>query len=118
MRLLATLLIASSLAALPASAQSATHQLVTGNDWQKSSLLERRAYLIGVSNAISVGASYDARLRESDTFALHAQKGLSGSQIDAAVSALDAWYRANPTQLDKPVLSVLWREIAKRQPLS
>jgi hypothetical protein len=33
------------------------------------------------------------------------------------VSALDAWYTAHPDQLDKPVMSVIWRELAKRSPV-
>ena len=118
MRIFATLIVASALATLPVSAQSASHQLVNGYDWQQSSLAERRAYLVGLSNAISVGALYDSRLRESDTFALHAQRGLSGSQYENAIAAIDAWYRNNPTLRDKPVLSVIWREIARRGPIS
>ena len=116
-RILAALLISASLAVSPAAPQSPAHDLVTGKHWQGSTVQERRAYLIGVSNVISVGARVDTRQGREDTFALHAQKGLDGMRLDAAVSAIDAWYKAHPDQLDKPVLSVIWRELAKREPI-
>src|SRR5262245_64677931 len=99
MRIIAACLIASALFAAPVLAQEAP-RLATGNDWQKSSLEQRRAYLIGVSNVISVGARYDTRQGREDSFALHAQKGLSGAQLDSTMSAIDAWYQANPAELD------------------
>lgn len=116
MRALAVFLAASALFAAPATAQEAP-RLVNGNDWQKSTVEQRRAYLIGVSNVISVGARADVRQGREDTFSLNAQKGLEGIHLEAAASAIDAWYTAHPDQLDKPVLSVIWRDIAKRQPV-
>ena len=114
--LLATFLFTSALFAMPAGAQEA-HRLANGDDWQKSSLEQRRAYLIGVSNVISVGARADTRQGREETFSLHAQKGLDGMHLEAAVTAIDAWYKAHPDQLDKPVLSVIWRDLAKREPI-
>jgi hypothetical protein len=116
-RPLVALLIAATLAAQPASPQAPAHDLVTGKHWQSSTVQERRAYLIGVSNLISVGARIDTRQGREDTFSLNAQKGLEGMHLEAAVSAIDAWYQAHPDQLDKPVLSVIWRDLAKRQPV-
>jgi hypothetical protein len=118
MRPFAVLLIASALAAWPASPQTpAAHDLVTGKHWQSSTMQERRAYLVGVSNMISVGARVDTRQGREGTFSLNVQKGLEGMHLEAAVSAIDAWYKAHPDQLDKPVLSVIWRDLAKRQPV-
>ncbi|HEX5006938.1 MAG TPA: hypothetical protein VFV70_07475 [Hyphomonadaceae bacterium] len=116
MRIIAAVFIASALLAAPVAAQEPP-RLVNGNDWQRSSMEQRRAYLIGVSNTISVGARYDTRQGQADTFALHAQKGLADALLEPAVAAIDDWYKAHPDQLDKPVLSVIWREVAKRQPL-
>ena len=117
MRTLAAFLIASTLLAAPAHAQAPAYDLVTGKHWQSSTVQERRAYLIGISNMISVGARVDTRQGRMDTFSLNAQKGLEGMKLADAVSAIDAWYKANPDQLDKPVLSVIWRDLAKRQPV-
>jgi hypothetical protein len=30
-----------------------------------------------------------------------------------AMDRIDAWYKANPGQLDKPILSVIWIDIAE-----
>ncbi|CAN7589044.1 hypothetical protein LJR219_004396 [Phenylobacterium sp. LjRoot219] len=110
-RLLALLLAA---AALAPAAHAQTRALVDGRDWQRSSMEERRAYLIGVSNAISVGARYDSRKAPGqNTFAVRAQTDLAGAQLAPAVTAIDDWYKTHPEQLDKPVLSVIWRELAK-----
>jgi hypothetical protein len=117
-RLLAAPLVAATLFVMPAAPQAApAHDLVTGKHWQSSTTPERRAYLIGVSNAISVGARVDTRQGREDTFSLNVQEGLSGTRLEAAVAAIDAWYKAHPDELDKPVLSVVWRELAGRQPV-
>lgn len=117
-RLLAAPLVALTLLVAPAAPQAAPdHDLVTGKHWQSSTAQERRAYLIGISNMISVGARIDTRQGRMDTFSLNAQKGLEGMHLEDAVSAIDAWYKANPDQLEKPVLSVIWRDLAKRQPV-
>jgi hypothetical protein len=115
--MLATLLIAATLVSQPAAPLAPAHRLVDGNDWQKASMQERRAYLVGVSNVISVGARYDTKKGSTDTFAVNAQKGLAGTEFESGLAAIDAWYKANPGDLDKPVLSVIWRELAKRQPV-
>jgi hypothetical protein len=111
-RLLAVLLAAAAIA--PAAHAQQARALVDGRDWQRSSPEQRRAYLIGVSNAISVGARYDSKKTPGqETFATRAQAGLAGAQLSPAIEAIDAWYQAHPEQLDKPVLSVVWKELAK-----
>jgi hypothetical protein len=109
---LALALVASG----PAAAQPTSQvHLADGHDWTRSSSDQRRAYLAGISNVISVGAAWDGKNApgREDTFSRTAQRGLKDVHIDEAVRAVDGWYRANPTQLDKPVLSVIWRELAK-----
>ena len=105
------------LAAWPAAAQPILTHLADGNDWKRSSIEQQRAYLAGVSNMISVGAAWDAKnLPGSEqTFSRTAQRGLKHADLEEAVRVVDGWYRANPTQLNKPILSVVWREIAKPQ---
>lgn len=111
-RLLAGLLAAAVIA--PAAAHAQARALADGRDWQRSTMEERRAYLIGVSNTISVGARYDTKKAPGqDTFATRAQTGLAGAQLSPAIEAISGWYQAHPEQLDKPVLSVIWRELAK-----
>jgi hypothetical protein len=111
---LAVVLLA--LTGLAPAAHAQTRAMVDGREWQRSTLEERRAYLIGISNAISAGARYDQKNSPGQqTFAVRAQTGLAGQQLTPAIDTLDAWYKAHPDQLDKPVLSVIWREMAKEE---
>lgn len=88
--------------------------LATGRDWQRSSLEERRAYLIGISNSISVGALYDLKSGSSESFSRRAQSALASAQLGPTVDFLDSYYRNHPSDLDKPVISVLWSQVAKQ----
>ena len=121
-RIVSPLLMAGALLAGVIGAQTLaeaqTQALVDGRQWQQSSLDQRRAYLVGVSNVISVGARYDPRHAPAgaDTFAVRSQRGLQGARMEPAIAAVDAWYKAHPDKLDTPVLSVVWREVANQPP--
>lgn len=93
----------------------AQQRLADGKDWVKSSIEEKRAYLIGLGNTVTVGYNYDARKvpAEQVTFTRRAKAGLEGVTLDETVSRVDAWYQANPTKLDYAVIAVLWLDIAK-----
>lgn len=111
-----SIVVSVAVAAVLSLAPMASHAqyLATGRDWQRSSLEERRAYLMGISNSISVGARYDLKAGASDSFSQRAQRSLANAQLGRTVDFLDAHYRNNPSDLDKPVISVLWREVAKQ----
>lgn len=96
--------------ALPAHAQ----KLRDGTDWMRASEEQRRAYMAGVSDMISAGARYDERNAPNAprTFARQAQTALSATTMDQGVQTVTTWYRAHPNEMAKPVLSVMWRELA------
>ena len=110
---LRTFLIGAILTAIPFTLNA--FRLADGNDWNNSTDSERNAYLVGISNMISVGNAYDTRKipGEDRTFMRQAYLGLKGTTIPEAVQRVDAWYRSNPDRLDVPVLSVLWINIVK-----
>jgi hypothetical protein len=112
-RCLRALLIGALLTVMPFTLNAL--RLADGNDWDKSTDSERGAYLVGISNMISVGNAYDTKKvpGEDKTFMRQAYKGLSDTTIPEAIRRVDAWYRANPGRLDVPVLSVLWIDIVK-----
>jgi hypothetical protein len=74
---------------------------------------ERAAYLVGVSNMISVGNAYDQKndWEEGKTFVRQAARGLSGTTVAEAVRRVNEWYAANPDRMEVAVLSVLWLDI-------
>jgi hypothetical protein len=106
------------IAAAPASvaAQTAPQQrFANGTDWTGSSVDERRAFVFGIANAISVGIGWDERHVPAGqvTFARRAGEGLAGVSLGEAVRRIDAWYAANPGKLETPVVAVIWTEIAR-----
>lgn len=113
----AALLTATLIAAAPVAAQTSAPQqrFANGSDWNSASVEERRAFLFGIANAISVGVGWDERHVPAGqtTFARRAGAGLSGVSLGETMRRIDAWYAANPGKLDTPVVAVMWLEIAK-----
>ena len=71
-------------------------------------------YMRNITITTAKSATYLENVGEQ-TFSRTAQRGLKHTDLEEAIRVVDGWYRANPTQLNKPVLSVVWREIAKPQ---
>lgn len=105
--------LGATLALLPLASHA--FKLADGNDWKSSTETERAVYLVGISNMISVGNAYDQRKvpGQDKTFMRQAARGLSGTTVPEAMRRVDAWYAANPNQLDVPILSVLWIDVVK-----
>ena len=97
------------------SAARADLYLPDGHAWEKATERERVAYILGLSNTLTIGyVSDEKRLPGNEqTFTHRAVKGLSGTSVQQAVAVIDAWYKANPEQLNIPVLKVLWDQIGK-----
>ncbi len=88
--------------------------MATGHDWIESTDREKGAFLLGMATIIEVEQAVQGPEPE---FADHTlidtwTKGLSPYTITELRKKLDAYYENNPNDLDKPVIEVLWREIA------
>ncbi len=108
----------TALCLLFAAAVSAAHaevRLGNGHDWIASSEEAHVAYILGISNLLTALYVHDEKSSPGpqDTFSHQAVQGFKGTTVLDAVNRVDAWYKANPTQLDTPVLRVLWVDIAK-----
>jgi len=114
---IAALATAALVYAAPASAQTSAPQqrFANGSDWARASVEERRAFLFGIANAISVGVGWDERHVPAGqtTFARRAGAGLAGVSLGETMRRIDAWYAANPGKADTPVVAVMWLEVAK-----
>lgn len=113
--LAAAALIAAAPAVANAQAAAPQQRFANGNDWTGASVEERRAFVFGIANAVSVGIGWDERHVPAGqtTFARRAGAGLSGVSLGEVVRRIDAWYAANPGKLDTPVVAVMWLDIAK-----
>lgn len=107
---------ATATAQTAATSTAAPQQrLANGSDWTNASVEERRAFLFGIANAISVGIGWDERHVPAGqtTYARRIGAGLSGISLGESMRRIDAWYAANPGKLETPVVTVMWLEIAK-----
>lgn len=87
--------------------------LVDGTQWTTSAPEVKKAYLIGLANAMQIDRAYQAESSRAsaDDFSLIAAKGMQGQTLDAASVTLDKWYAANPDRLQRPVVETIWFEM-------
>ena len=89
--------------------------IVTGEHWVSSSLEQKRAYLFGVGNVLEIeqamaGDDYESMRGRSIVPVL--LEGLSGVGIANIVTQLDKFYVDHPDQATRPVIEVLYLEMA------
>ncbi len=87
--------------------------IITGKHWTDSDANLKKAYLLGVANALEVERAYQQRRAVPDTQTLVPKfsAGLQNQTLDSVRETIDRWYAANPTQLDRPVMETIWFEI-------
>lgn len=87
--------------------------VVTGEHWTKSPEQVKKAYLVGIANAVQVELAFEAANPPSDAQSLvpRLSRGLKGQTLDSVRQGLDAWYAKNPDKLQRPVLETLWFEM-------
>jgi len=100
------------LAAASGSARAQEVPLVTGENWTTSSEQLKKAYLIGIANAIQVETAFEGANPPSDAQSLvpRLAKGMKGQTLDSVREGLDKWYAANPGKLQRPVIETIWFE--------
>jgi len=104
--------VAMAMAAAPVRA--AEVQMITGEQWTQSSEAVKKAYLVGLANMIQVQTAYQGANPPTDaqSFIPRLAKGMQGQTLDGVRENLDRWYAANPTKLKRPVLDIIWFEMA------
>jgi len=116
MRRLLTVLLPVLLAVSGATAWAAEDLvIVNGEHWVSSSLEQKRAYLFGVGNVLEIeqamaGDEYEVRRGRSIVPVL--LDGLSGVSIANIVTQLDKFYADHSDQIKRPVIEVLYLEMA------
>ena len=116
MKKLLTIFLPVLLAVLGTTAWGAQDlEIVNGEHWMGSSLEQKRAYLFGVGNVLEieqamVGDDYRAMRGRSIVPVL--LDGLSGTSIENMVMQLDKFYSDHSDQIKRPVIEVLYLEMA------
>jgi hypothetical protein len=87
--------------------------VVTGDHWTKSPEQVKKAYLVGIANAVQVERAYSGNNPPSDAQSVFPRlaRGMRGQTLDTVRAALDAYYAKNPDKLGRPVIETIWFEI-------
>ncbi len=87
--------------------------LVDGTHWTTSAPEVKKAYLVGLANAMQIDRAYQAETSRAaaDDFSVIVATGMKGQTLDAALAALDKWYAAHPDRLQRPVIETIWFEM-------
>ncbi len=92
--------------------------LVDGELWTKSSLAEKKSYLIGSGNLMVVEYLYQEGSKQvpsdDQTVIQRLYKAMDGVTLDALTRKIDQWYKKHPDKLKEPVLVVIWHEIVEK----
>jgi len=98
-------------------AQAGDVPLVTGEHWTKASDSEKKAFLVGVANVVSVEYELrkdDRRSRPGMISAL--VTNLQPLTLTEISKGVDDYYAAHPDQTARSVISVIVTDVAKVQP--
>jgi hypothetical protein len=87
--------------------------IATGEHWTTATEREKKALLLGMGTIIKIEHEIQGKNPPPDdkTFIQLLVKGMSKYTITSAMEAIDAWYAANPDQLKRPVIEVIWFEL-------
>jgi len=105
-------LLAASIAVADAPADPDMPQ-VTGSHWVQSTDELREAYLFGIGNLLEMEqAMHDDAVSSRNSMVPVLIKALSPLGLTQVKDLLNDWFAAHPEQADRPVLEVLYVEIA------
>jgi len=85
---------------------------VTGEHWTPSSDEQKRAYLYGVGNMLELQQALADKGGAKSEFVSVMIKGLSPMDLAGVIQALDTWYAGHPDEINRPVIEVMYLDIA------
>ena len=87
--------------------------LVTGAHRTQSPVEVKKAYLVGLANAIALEAAYEGANPPPDGQSIvpRLTRGMKGHTLDTVRESLDKWYATNPDKLQRPVIETIWFEM-------
>ncbi len=93
---------------------SADGELITGKRWMQSDERAKIGFLYGVANFAEIEQAMQAESPPADRDSLVPVlvRGLDGKKINAVKDELDQWYKDHPDQIDRPLIEVLYMELA------
>ena len=89
--------------------------MCTGSIWQNATPENKVAFVWGIAHVLTVEKVLAQKLPslKVENFSAKAAEGLAGLKINDIVSGVDEYYTANPTQIEVPVVQVIWDALIK-----
>jgi hypothetical protein len=103
------------IAAGAAWAEELNFPVVTGRHWAQSSSEEKLAFVNGMVTIVELEKEAQGLAKpgaENPGLNDGWVSGLAGLRLEDIVGKLDAYYREHSKQADRPVVEVLWNEVA------
>jgi hypothetical protein len=100
--------------ASPAAAEDVP--FVDGTMWKKSAPILKRTYLVGFSNLLSAEYAYQKEFGpppDRQTAIQRLYEEIDDVTLDGVIAKIDAWYGANPEQMDTTVVEVIWLQMVR-----
>ena len=86
--------------------------LVDGKVWAESSATGKKAYIVGISNLMSVEYAFQKNSKQppkdDQSIVRRLFENSDEATLDGIIKRIDQWYKKNPDQTDKAVLNVIW----------
>ncbi len=91
--------------------------MINGQHWTQSQRSSKLAFLMGLGNFFEVEQALQEGKPVADNESLIPvfARGLDNETLPTIMQKVDAWYTQNPNQLDRPVIEVIYFEIALPQ---
>lgn len=109
--------VATLVVSAPPKGQTQDVPLIAGDVWTKSSMIEKRSYIIGASNMMVVEYMYQMESgkvpTDDQTLIQRFFNGAEGTTVDGVIHEVDQWYKENPSEKSRPVLAVIWKDIVQ-----
>lgn len=102
-------------ATLESSKELEEMPVLIGSQWQTLQPDTKIAFIWGVGHVVTIEEHVVKRhpeLQRQD-FVAKLATGLRGIPMNTIIKQVDDYYRANPDNLDLPVMRVIWRQIVK-----
>ncbi len=110
---IATVIIAVVVGLSP-GASASDLPMVTGKEWNGATEKERRSFLIGMGTVIALEYQLQAKRRNAgeETLIPTFVQGLKETNFGEMMAFIDDYYRRNPDRIKRPVVDVLFSELA------
>jgi hypothetical protein len=108
--------VVAGVLALTSPAAAEDVPFVDGTMWKKSAPILKRTYLVGFSNLLSAEYAYQKAFGpppDRQTAIQRLYEEIDDVTLDGAIAKIDAWYGANPEQMDTTVVEVIWLQMVR-----